>query len=177
MYPFFAFADKRDPYNYQLTMLGSSAIWASELLSSFVARQVRLVSFLFLYLLTSQAASALTVALLHQICLYLLDVDVTNLGLDEMRSYPELVTSVMWTSIHVLMDMLLFLIVCLRTGQSTFAARPSDNCSSPSRYRRSSTSTRADHAYPSPHSVLALGRSTSTSACFHYIPTRLFLST
>ncbi|UZJ54569.1 hypothetical protein CBS101457_003889 [Exobasidium rhododendri] len=83
MYPFFAFADKRDPYNYQLTMLGSSAIWASELLSSFVARQI---------------------------CLYSLDVDVTNLGLDEMRSYPELVTSVMWTSIHVLMDMLLFLI-------------------------------------------------------------------
>ena len=40
MYPFFAFADKRDPYNYQLTMLGSLAIWASELMSSFVARQV-----------------------------------------------------------------------------------------------------------------------------------------
>lgn len=40
MYPFFAFADKRDPYNYQLTMLGSLAIWASELASSFVARQV-----------------------------------------------------------------------------------------------------------------------------------------
>lgn len=49
-----------------------------------------------------------------QICLYSLDVDVTNLGLDEMRSYPELVTSVMWTSIHVLMDMLLFLIVSAR---------------------------------------------------------------
>ena len=41
MYPFFAFADKRDPYNYQLTMLGSLAIWASELVSSFFARQVR----------------------------------------------------------------------------------------------------------------------------------------
>lgn len=43
MYPFFAFADKRDPYNYQLTMLGSLAIWASELASSFVARQVSTV--------------------------------------------------------------------------------------------------------------------------------------
>jgi hypothetical protein len=83
MYPFFAFADKRDPYNYQLTMLGSLAIWASELVSSFVARQI---------------------------CLYALDVDVTNLGLDEMRNYPELVSSVAWTSVHVLMDMLLFLI-------------------------------------------------------------------
>lgn len=41
MYPFFAFADKGDPYNYHLTMLGSMAIWASELASSFVARQVR----------------------------------------------------------------------------------------------------------------------------------------
>lgn len=86
MYPFFAFADKRDPYNYQLTMLGSLAIWASELVSSFVARQI---------------------------CLYALDVDVTNLGLDEMRNYPELVSSVAWTSVHVLMDMLLFLIVSM----------------------------------------------------------------
>lgn len=84
MYPFFAFADKRDPYNYQLTMFGSLAIWGSELISSFVARQI---------------------------CLHALHVDVTNLGLDEMRSYPELVSSVAWTSVHVLMDMLLFLIV------------------------------------------------------------------
>ncbi len=40
LYPFFAFDDKRDPYNYQLTMMGASAIWASELLSSFFAREV-----------------------------------------------------------------------------------------------------------------------------------------
>lgn len=86
MYPFFAFADKSDPYNYQLTILGSLAIWASELVSSFAARQI---------------------------CLYAMDVDVTNLGLDEMRSYPELVSSIAWTSVHVLMDMLLFLIVSL----------------------------------------------------------------
>jgi len=43
MYPFFAFADNSDPYNYHLTMLGSLAIWASELVSSFVARQVSLL--------------------------------------------------------------------------------------------------------------------------------------
>lgn len=49
----------------------------------------------------------------YQICLVALDVDVTNLGLDEMRAYPELMTSVMWTSVRVLMDMLLFLIVSL----------------------------------------------------------------
>lgn len=40
LYPFFAFDDGRDPYNYQLTMFGSLAIWASELLSSWVAREV-----------------------------------------------------------------------------------------------------------------------------------------
>lgn len=40
LYPFFAFDDKRDPYNYQLTMLGSLAIWGSELFSSYIAREV-----------------------------------------------------------------------------------------------------------------------------------------
>ncbi|CEH17005.1 Major facilitator superfamily associated domain [Ceraceosorus bombacis] len=83
LYPFFAFDDKRDPYNYQLTMLGSLAIWASELVSSFLARWL---------------------------CLYCFSVDITNLGLDEMRQHPELVTSVVWTSVHVLQDCLLFLI-------------------------------------------------------------------
>jgi hypothetical protein len=75
LYPFFAFDDARDPYNYQLTILGSLAIWASELSSSWVARTL---------------------------CLLCFDVDVTNLGLDEMRAHPELVTSVVWTSVHVL---------------------------------------------------------------------------
>lgn len=69
LYPFFAFDDKRDPYNYQLTMLGSLAIWGSELLSSFIARWL---------------------------CLFYFSVDITNLGLDEMRDHPELVTSVVW---------------------------------------------------------------------------------
>lgn len=40
LYPFFAFDDK-DPYTYRLTMLGSLAIWASEILSNFVTVTVR----------------------------------------------------------------------------------------------------------------------------------------
>ncbi|CAO1621495.1 unnamed protein product [Parajaminaea phylloscopi] len=83
LYPFFAFSDRSDPYNYQLTMLGSGAIWASELVTSFLARAI---------------------------CKCALGVDVTNLGLDEMRQYPDLLPSVVWTSVHVCMDMLLFLI-------------------------------------------------------------------
>ncbi|CAD6886464.1 unnamed protein product [Tilletia controversa] len=83
LYPFFAFADKSDPYNYQLTMLGSLAIWASELITSFVAREI---------------------------CKWAFHVDVTALGLDEMRAYPEIVPTCVWSTIHVLMDMLFFLI-------------------------------------------------------------------
>lgn len=83
LYPFFAFDDQRDPYNYQLTMLGSGAIWASELITSFIARCI---------------------------CKWLFGVDVTNLGLDEFREFPELLPTCVWTSVHVLMDMLLFLI-------------------------------------------------------------------
>uniref|UniRef100_V5ERJ1 Uncharacterized protein n=1 Tax=Kalmanozyma brasiliensis (strain GHG001) TaxID=1365824 RepID=V5ERJ1_KALBG len=83
LYPFFAYDNKHDPYNYQLTMLGSMAIWASELCSSFVARQI---------------------------CYWAFRVDVTNLGLDEMREFPELLTTIGWGSVHTLMDMLLFLI-------------------------------------------------------------------
>ncbi|SNX84385.1 uncharacterized protein MEPE_03094 [Melanopsichium pennsylvanicum] len=83
LYPFFAYDNKHDPYNYQLTMLGSLAIWGSELLSSFVARQI---------------------------CYMAFRVDVTNLGLDEMREFPELLTTIGWGSVHTLMDMLLFLI-------------------------------------------------------------------
>lgn len=83
LYPFFAYDNKHDPYNYQLTMLGSVAIWGSELISSFVARQI---------------------------CYLAFRVDVTNLGLDEMREFPELLTTIGWGSVHTLMDMLLFLI-------------------------------------------------------------------
>lgn len=83
LYPFFAFDDQKDPYNYQLTMLGSGAIWASELITSFIARCI---------------------------CKWLFGVDVTNLGLDEFREFPELLPTCLWTTVHVLMDMLLFLI-------------------------------------------------------------------
>ncbi|PWZ02210.1 hypothetical protein BCV70DRAFT_198486 [Testicularia cyperi] len=83
LYPFFAYDNKHDPYNYQLTMLGSLAIWGSELLSSFVARQI---------------------------CYFAYRVDVTNLGLDEMREFPELLPTISWAAVHTLMDMLLFLI-------------------------------------------------------------------
>jgi hypothetical protein len=74
-----------------------------------------------------------------QICLYAMQVDVTNLGLDEFRNYPELVTSVVWSSIHVLMDMLLFLIVS-PTSQSQCRCKYAHSYLVPS--CRSSISTR-----------------------------------
>ncbi|KAN0061826.1 hypothetical protein ACQY0O_005819 [Thecaphora frezii] len=83
LYPFFAYDNKHDPYNYQLTMLGSLAIWGSELASSYVARVI---------------------------CYFAFEVDVTNLGLDEMREFPEVLTTIGWGAVHTLMDMLLFLI-------------------------------------------------------------------
>ncbi|PWN31165.1 hypothetical protein BDZ90DRAFT_230155 [Jaminaea rosea] len=95
LYPFFSFVEPTeqddppnrgtndDPYNYRLTMLGSLAIWASELLTSWLARLL---------------------------CRWTMGVDVTNLGLDEMRAFPDLLPTCVWTSVHVLMDMLLFLI-------------------------------------------------------------------
>ena len=41
-------------------------------------------------------------------------IQVAQLGLAEMRLYPELVPTLVWTSLHVLMNMLFFLIVCFR---------------------------------------------------------------
>lgn len=93
LYPFFSFnnnnlinsppSDSSDPYRYRLTLLGSLAIWTSELVTSWLARFI---------------------------CQWTMDVDTTNLGLDELREYPDLMATVIWTSVHVLMDMLLFLI-------------------------------------------------------------------
>lgn len=83
LYPFFAF-DDNDPYNYRLTMLGSLAIWASEMISN------------------------LFTALL---CRAFYGVHAAHLGLAEMCLYPELVPTLVWTSLHVLMNMLFFLIV------------------------------------------------------------------
>lgn len=84
VYPFFRFhPSPEDPYTFGLTFTASCAIWGSELISSFVARQVMLYAF---------------------------GVDVTTIGLDEMREYPELVPACGWTSVHVLSSILLFLI-------------------------------------------------------------------
>ncbi|KAM0789179.1 hypothetical protein ACM66B_000027 [Microbotryomycetes sp. NB124-2] len=86
IYPFFAFdssSDSSDPYTYKLTAIASLVIWATELGSSFVARNVIWWTY---------------------------GLDVTNLGLNEFRDYPELVIACVWTSIHVCMDILLFLI-------------------------------------------------------------------
>lgn len=72
-----------DSYTYQLTMLASSATWISEIASSFLARWI---------------------------CKRTLGVDITNLGLDEIRRHPELLPTFMFTGAHVLMDMLMFLV-------------------------------------------------------------------
>lgn len=82
LYPFFAF-DDNDPYNYRLTMLGSLTIWASEFVSIWVTTGI---------------------------CWLLYGVNMAQVGLAEMRLYPELVPTCVWTSLHVLMNMLFFLI-------------------------------------------------------------------
>lgn len=78
IYPFFKFSQTaEDPYPFAMTFFASCAVWvgvgsllpaltpqASELVSSFAARQVMLRAF---------------------------KVDVSQIGLDEMREYPELV--------------------------------------------------------------------------------------
>lgn len=68
-------ATPEDPYNYRLTAIASAGIWASELLSAFLARQL---------------------------CYFVHSVDVTNAGLNEIRNYPELMPALCWCSIHVL---------------------------------------------------------------------------
>ncbi|GAA6063902.1 hypothetical protein JCM10212_002434 [Sporobolomyces blumeae] len=83
IYPFFSFADPSDPYTYRLTISASLVIWAAELLSSYLARVV---------------------------CWIAYRIDVTNVGLDQFREHPELVAACIWTSTHVLMDILLFLV-------------------------------------------------------------------
>ncbi|KAK0539935.1 hypothetical protein OC844_008096, partial [Tilletia horrida] len=45
------------------------------------------------------------------LCKWAFHVDVIALGLEEMRTYPEIVPTRVWSIIHVLMDMLFFLIV------------------------------------------------------------------
>lgn len=83
LYPFFAFDDRNDPYNYRLTVLGSLAIWASEIVSVWLAALI---------------------------CKLLYGIHVVYVGLEEMRMYPETVPTLVWTSLHVLMNMLFFLI-------------------------------------------------------------------
>ncbi|GAA5844392.1 hypothetical protein JCM9279_006284 [Rhodotorula babjevae] len=83
IYPFFAFDNRWDPYTYRLTLTASLVIYAAELVSSWLARIV---------------------------CWLAYGVDVTNLGLNQFREHPELVVACVFTSCHVLSDMLLFLV-------------------------------------------------------------------
>lgn len=77
LFPFFKLDHPTpdDPYNYRLTAIASLGIYASELLSAFIARQI---------------------------AYYVHRVDVTNAGLNEMRVYPELMPALTWTAVHVL---------------------------------------------------------------------------
>ncbi|GAA5919976.1 hypothetical protein JCM1841_004408 [Sporobolomyces salmonicolor] len=83
IYPFFAFENRYDPYTYRLTLTASLVIWATELISSYLARLV---------------------------CWIAYEVDVTNIGLNTFREHPELVVTCIWAATHVLMDILLFLV-------------------------------------------------------------------
>jgi hypothetical protein len=84
IYPFFKFAQTEDdPYTFALTFIASCAVWSLELISSFVARQIMSRGF---------------------------NIHVSAIGLDEMREYPELVPACGWASVHVSMNILMFLI-------------------------------------------------------------------
>ncbi|GEM07875.1 hypothetical protein Rt10032_c04g1892 [Rhodotorula toruloides] len=83
IYPYFAFDTRYDPYTYRLTLTASLVIYATELVSNYLARAV---------------------------CWLCYEIDVTNLGLDQFREHPELVIACVFTSCHVLSDMLLFLV-------------------------------------------------------------------
>ncbi|OWZ70472.1 hypothetical protein AYX14_04154 [Cryptococcus neoformans] len=84
LYPFFRFhPTPEDPYTFPMTFIASCAIWSSELVSSFMARQIMSYAF---------------------------GVNVSQIGIDEMKDYPELVPACGWASVHVSMNILLFLI-------------------------------------------------------------------
>lgn len=84
IYPFFRFnSTPVDPYTFAMTFYASLAVWGSELLSSFAARRIMQRAF---------------------------NVDVSQVGLDAMREYPELVPACGWASVHVSMNILMFLI-------------------------------------------------------------------
>jgi hypothetical protein len=83
VFPFFELATPGDPYNYRLTFSATLIIWVTEVSSAFVAR--RLVQ-------------------------YFHKIDITKAGLDELRAYPELLPALILSSVHVISDILLFLI-------------------------------------------------------------------
>ncbi|GAA93505.1 uncharacterized protein L969DRAFT_18792 [Mixia osmundae IAM 14324] len=86
VYPFFKFdSSDNDPfhYTYSLTAIATLLIWATELASSFAARQI---------------------------CRWIYAVDITNMGLNCLREFPELTICLVWTSVHVMSDILLFLV-------------------------------------------------------------------
>ncbi|ALO69263.1 hypothetical protein CNG00870 [Cryptococcus deneoformans JEC21] len=84
LYPFFRFhPTPEDPYTFPMTFIASCVIWSSELVSSFIARQIMSYAF---------------------------GVNVSQIGIDEMKDYPELVPACGWASVHVSMNILLFLI-------------------------------------------------------------------
>ncbi|WVQ72023.1 hypothetical protein IAR50_001567 [Cryptococcus sp. DSM 104548] len=84
IYPFFRFhPTPEDPYTFTLTFIASCAVWALELVSSFIARQI--MSFAW-------------------------GVNVSEIGREEIKEYPELVPACGWASVHVSMNILLFLI-------------------------------------------------------------------
>ncbi|GAA5987753.1 hypothetical protein JCM10908_007199 [Rhodotorula pacifica] len=83
IYPFFAFDDPNDPYTFRLTLSASAVIFAAELFAGYLARIA---------------------------CWLAYEIDVTNLGLDQFREYPELVIACIFTACHVLSDMLFFLV-------------------------------------------------------------------
>lgn len=61
----------------------------------------------------------------QQICKLLYNINVAKLGLAEMQMYPETVPTLVWTSLHVMMNMLFFLIVRGVAGCTVLTGRNS----------------------------------------------------
>lgn len=81
IYPFFRFSYNKDPYTFQLTFLATLAIWVGRGLSPVHNSRSYLIV---------QAIEIINSFIARQLMYRMTKMDVTQLGLNEMKEYPEL---------------------------------------------------------------------------------------
>ncbi|KAI1303948.1 hypothetical protein EDD11_005264 [Mortierella claussenii] len=83
IYSYFQFKDQNRTYNHDVTVYASLGIWASELISNFINRNI---------------------------CKRLMGHHVTKEALKDFKEYPELIVAFVLVMVHILQDMLLSLL-------------------------------------------------------------------